>query len=371
MKAAVAPARVSAALLCSGVLLASALCSACASSEKDRGTGAAGGTASVATSAAGDNGRRFDQGIHLGFYGYDKPAWIEQGVSEIHGIGANAVAIMIGWVTPDIRSLTLTPTPDMTPTDDTLRDAIRRARGLGMRVFLMPFVYVERMATGEWRGTIEPPDWGLWFAGYEKFVLHYARISAEEGVDLFSVGSELCSAERHTEAWQSLIGRVRAIYPGRLTYSLNWDHLDAMEFGSSLDVLGMNAYFELSPKGGSPPAVEDLVAAWRPIVDRLSKWAESRGRNVVLTEVGYPSRAGAAADPWNYGVDENPAPREQANCYEAFHRVWGGEPWLDGVYFYRWWGEGGPEDTGYTPRGKPAAEVLSRWFRPERIGPTH
>ena len=309
--------------------------------------------------------RRFDEGIHLGLYGTEGPDWIEQGLAEIEDLGANSVAIMVAWVTPDIRSLELRPTPEMTPTDDALRGAIRQARRLGLRVFLMPFVYVDRMAPGEWRGTIAPPDWSLWFATYEGFILNYARMAQEEGVELFSVGSELCSAESHTEAWLGLIARVREVYAGRLTYSLNWDHLDAMKFGPSLDVLGMNAYFELAEKGASPPRVEGLVTAWRPIVERLKKWREAQGRNLLLTEVGYPSRAGAARDPWNYGVDENPAPREQFHCYEAFHRVWGGEPWLEGVYFYRWYGQGGPEDTGYTPRGKPAAETLRRWFRPE------
>ena len=307
--------------------------------------------------------RRFDYGVHLGLYGYDERSWIGEGLSEIGGLGANAVAIMVAWVTPDVRSLDLRPTADMTPTDEALREAIREARSLGLRVFLMPFVYVETMAAGEWRGTMNPPDWGAWFSAYEAFLMHYARIAADEGVDLFSVGSELCSSERHTQRWIALIGRVREVFAGRLTYSLNWDHLDAMKFSSSLDVLGMNAYFELSPRGAGPPSVEDLVAAWGPIVERIRKWRGALGKDLVMTEIGYPSRAGAAIDPWNYGVDENPAPREQLHCYEAFRRVWGGEPWLEGVYFYRWWGEGGPGDTGYTPKGKPAESVLRDWFR--------
>jgi len=36
---------------------------------------------------------------------------------------------------------------------------------------------------------------------------------------------------------------------------------------------------------------------------------------------------------------------------------------LEGVYFYLWWGAGGPEDKDYTPRGKGAEAVIRDWFR--------
>ena len=43
-----------------------------------------------------------------------------------------------------------------------------------------------------------------------------------------------------------------------------------------------------------------------------------------------------------------------------------GEPALEGVFFYELWGDGGRADTGYTPRGKPASEVLSRYYKSRR-----
>src|SRR5207253_3061449 len=32
------------------------------------------------------------------------------------------------------------------------------------------------------------------------------------------------------------------------------------------------------------------------------------------------------------------------------------------AFFYEWWGEGGPLDSRYTPRGKPAEELIRRFF---------
>ena len=54
----------------------------------------------------------------------------------------------------------------------------------------------------------------------------------------------------------------------------------------------------------------------------------------------------------------------QASCYEAICRAFYQKPWFEGMY---WWkigtdGEGGPADASLTPWGKPAMEVLSRWY---------
>ena len=39
-----------------------------------------------------------------------------------------------------------------------------------------------------------------------------------------------------------------------------------------------------------------------------------------------------------------------------------GRPWLAGVYFYMWWDDPADGGIGYTPRGKPAAATLRRWY---------
>jgi hypothetical protein len=54
----------------------------------------------------------------------------------------------------------------------------------------------------------------------------------------------------------------------------------------------------------------------------------------------------------------------QRRCYEAFVRVWRPERHFGGVYFWNWWGLGGPRDTDYTPRRKPAEKHLREFFSP-------
>ena len=132
-----------------------------------------------------------------------------------------------------------------------------------------------------------------------------------------------------------------------------------MTFAPLLDLAGMNAYFEV---GSAPPSVAAMEQRWAAILPEVEAWQRRHGRPILVTEVGYPSRKGGTIDPWNHAARGEPDVAEQEMGYRAFIRAWSGRPWLAGVYFYMWWDD--PEDggTGYTPRGKPAAATLGRWY---------
>jgi len=281
-------------------------------------------------------------------------------LDEMRGLGVDSVSLVVPKATPDTRSLTFVDDPWATPSDRAVRTAARLARERGMRVMLFPLIHVQELDTGEWRGTLQPADWGKWFQAYGELVLHYARLAEAESIDVFSIGSELCSSEAREQDWRALIARVREVYHGRVLYSANWDHYREIRFWDALDFVGVNAYYRLS--GAPEPTVEELTAGWTGHRDALISWARREGRPLLITEVGYPSRAGAADDPWDYTA-ERPADLElQRRCYRAFVEAWSGVRELSGAFFYLWWGEGGAGDRDYTPRGKPAAAELARWF---------
>ena len=308
------------------------------------------------------NRDRFQKGMALGIFSRDEPAYFKETLQEMGDLGVDSVSLIVPKVQKDVRSTGFYDGPWITPSDSSLRLAAREAHRRGMRVFLFPIVYIEDLAEGEWRGTLAPADWDEWFRGYEKMILHYARIAAEERVEYFSVGSELCSTEKFEERWRRVIRKVRRAYPGRITYSANWDHLEPVTFGDALDFLGMNAYYEVGNEDSSD--VDSMVARWKEIQKGISRWqAANDGKPLVITEIGYPSRAGAGKDPWNYFGEGEADQEEQRKCYEAFVRAWKGEKMLSGVYFYIWWGEGGAGDRDYTPRGKSSLAVIRAWYR--------
>ncbi len=126
----------------------------------------------------------------------------------------------------------------------------------------------------------------------------------------------------------------------------------------------MTSYYTLADY--KSPTIEEIMAKWEPIKRDLLAWQARIGKPIVLTEVGWCSQEGAAMAPWNYYQNQRATPaglEEQRRLYEAFLRVWDGTPQLLGVIWWEWnTSDGGPDDFGYTPKNKPAEQVLRRWF---------
>ena len=169
--------------------------------------------------------------------------------------------------------------------------------------------------------------------------------------------------EKETGRWRRLIAEVRRVYHGRLLYSANWDHYQRVEFWDALDLIGLSGYYELTRT--PEPTFEQLAERWSRVRDKILGWRRERGldRPIVFTEIGYANRDGANMAPWDYSRTGPPDPEEQALCYNAFIQAWHGVPELRGVYFYNWFGYDTIEDTGYSPRGKPAAKLIDVWYR--------
>ncbi|MEL6187846.1 MAG: hypothetical protein AAFU79_24755, partial [Myxococcota bacterium] len=143
-----------------------------------------------------------------------------------------------------------------------------------------------------------------------------------------------------------------------IMYSANWDHFGPVRFWDLVDVAGVTAYFEVGPvRGAKLPA---LMEAWKAPHQQLLGFRTSLGRPLVVTEIGYPSLEGGLRWPWNETRRARADLEAQRLGYEAFARSFGSS--LEGAYFWNWFGFGGKRDRNYTPRGKPAANVLACWF---------
>ena len=283
-------------------------------------------------------------------------------VDEISALGAKDISVVVQWSQRDVNATQIAPHPKETQDDAVVRKMLRRARDRGLRTTLFPIIWVERRAPGKWRGTIAPTDVEAWWGAYRAFILHYARLAADEDVALFSVGSELNSMELHEARWRALIAEVRGVYRGRLTYSANWDHFEHVRFWDALDLLGVTAYFELTQE--ALPSVTALTEAWRKVREVLLDFQARHGRPLLITEVGWPSQVGGAQRPWNYAAGAPVDLEVQRRCYEAFVAAWGTTRDFGGVLFWNWWGPGGERDGDYTPRRKPAERHLRAFFSP-------
>ncbi len=311
------------------------------------------------------------KGIALGLYSKDPSYRYTTELSEIKATGADHVSLVVSWYQKNAHATVIHPqyltkfsNPDFdytTTPNAQLTDVIDQAHQLGLKVFLFPILRLERREDKDWRGSIKPKDPKLWWQSYHNFILSYARLSARHQVELLAVGSELCSMEVYNAAWRRLIQTVRDQYSGKLLYSANWDHYKKINFWRDLDFLGINGYYKLASH--PDPTLAELTSRWYEIQKELGDWQGLYNRPIIFTEIGYPSVEGGSQTPWDYTRFAAVNLKEQALCYEAFFQVWGNDSRFGGVYFWNWFGSGGPEDPGYTPRNKPAGEVLTQWFQ--------
>jgi hypothetical protein len=301
------------------------------------------------------------KGIALGLFAEDPGFSYLPLLKEISATGADHVSIVVPYYQHDVRSIHIMAHPRFTPRDEVLERTLREAHERGLKVLLFPILRLEYAVTPqEWRGSVRPRDPPAWWRSYTSFILKLARVAARHRAAAFCVGSELSSMDTDPVPWAALVQKVRRIYKGKLVYSANWDHFERARIWHLVDLAGLSAYFQLTD-GRSRPSLERLVHAWREQWVQISRWHVRTGKPLVFTELGYHSQSGTNAWPWDESADKPVDLKEQADCYRAFVRVWS-KAGLHGVYFWNWFGYGGPDSREYCPRGKPAARVICDWY---------
>ena len=224
------------------------------------------------------------------------------------------------------------------------------------------------LGNGSWRGelmTKSEKDWKIFEKEYTAFILDYAKIADSLQVELFCVGTELKRvALEKPQFIRKLTREVRKVYKGAITYAANWDSYHKIDFWDELDYIGVDAYFPLSDR--KLPEINVLEEAWRVISQDLSKVSEKFKKPIIFTEWGYEDEEYVAKEPWKMTTSSK-ANSEimQSNAYKSMFRTLWKEPWMQGIFIWRW----EPESTSlesdipnYSPRFKEAKNVLQEWF---------
>ncbi|MCC6670435.1 MAG: thermonuclease family protein [Planctomycetes bacterium] len=301
-------------------------------------------------------------GAVLALYDQDPARSYVGAIDELAEAGFRHVCLLFSAFLPDVHGSRIDRHHRRTVGDERLEETIRHAKQRGMSVMLLPIVLLDESRPEDWRGVVRPSEQDQFWREYERFLAHYLDVAERAGVEIVSVGSELGSLEPQTERWLRVIRNARGRFRGLLTYSVNWDHYHVPRFFAQLDFVGMTAYFSLTKEMDPSPA--ELVSAWRRLGEELEEKLRTVPVPVVFTEVGYASQDGINRDPWNYFMNRDRIDlREQAECLAAFVEVAKDLPFLRGAYFFDYFGEGGPHDPGYSPRGKPAMVEWRRWAR--------
>lgn len=325
-----------------------------------------------------DSGRGGVRGITIGPIestlhpgkGYGTDTFVRS-LDACRRLGANWVSLTPFGRVWDLKPTGVDPTFEAPFRDNrrAVTNAIEQAHAAGLRVLLVPHLWVEQ---GGWRGDIDPGDdeaWKHWTSGYSRFLLEWAKVAAAAGADMLSVGVELRSwvTTTHAPSFFEILRNVRRVYKGPLTYAANWDDVVDTVILSELDVIGINAFFPLSTHPGA--SFDELVAGGREVARKVGELASAWHKPILFTEIGYTTRPDPAFEPWQWPdkmtgvvVDQ----RAQADAYTALLLPMIDEPWFVGAFVWRLYAD--PDDMsqeaewGFSPRGKLAERVVRDVF---------
>jgi len=281
---------------------------------------------------------------------YGTPQAAER-LTSLPDLGVNAVALVpYAGQRRDSSELRF---PLRMERDEAVAETARQARELGLKVLLKPQVWVR----GGYPGDLEFPEpeaQDRWFNSYRRFVEHYSDLATRIDADLLSVGVEFAKLSREEDRWRDLIAVARDRFDGPLVYAANFgEEFENIAFWDALDYVGLDQYY---------PLPEDL--ATDEIVETIERVHRSAGKPVLLTEAGFVPRTRTHAQPWETEPGGRFSLEAQAAGYEAVLRGLYDQPWLQGIF---WWklgtSGGGPEDDSHRIWGKPALDVMARWYR--------
>lgn len=288
---------------------------------------------------------------------------------EMRAMGANWVSLTPFAFMPDAHQPELNFNPERGwwgESDAGVIESTHWAHAAGLNVMLKPHIWL-RSQSGDWRGTITmqtQEDWNVWFANYERWILHCADLAEREHIEALVVGHELPMASLNSDCeddWRRIIASVREHYSGLLLWSAHWEREFAdLPFWDALDLIGVSLYSPMSQSAS--PEDSEIAHSWAMAAERMAELSAEHEMPIVLTEVGYRSSADAAMAPWVWRSD---APTDfdlQARLYDSMFDACMGEPWFGGLFIWKWqvgdrhnrW------ERDFTPQGKPAMDVIQR-----------
>jgi hypothetical protein len=306
--------------------------------------------------------------IYNGYLGHKS----REALENLATLGVNAISVTpFGYLRqanqPDFLGRSNGPSGE---SDESLIIAQSFAKAHNIRVMLKPHIWVGR----GWPGDINmpaPAAWKIFFDRYERWMRGYAMLAEIYDFDVLCVGVELAQTTvGHAPEWRSMIKSLRELYSGPMVYAANWgQEFENLAFWEALEAIGIDCYYPLSEEEN--PTDAELKAGAEQVVKKIHAVSKKFNKPVLLTEIGFCSMPQTWKSPHQ---DSRGAPVDleaQRRCYEAISQAFKNSmekdgDWLAGIYWWKWptmLEDGGPQDNQFTPNGKPAAEVVARWYK--------
>lgn len=257
-----------------------------------------------------DPGVGFNLVSWFNFGGSGNSIW-ENAVQAVHDAGFDEVSLSpVRFYT--LGNGSIASTSNKGPELSHIAAGVARAKSLGMRVTVNPFVEPVNFST--WRGFYNPSpgssEWNTFWGDYDQYITDVAAMAESSGADSLTVGTELRGLTRNSgnnTKWGEVISSADAEFSGTLGYAANWDNYNNSNVASTIwdnaaiDFIGIDSYFQgllsnnQADNSGTYPNesfITQVENAWNSKLDNeILPFAAARqsgsGLPVEFTEVGY------------------------------------------------------------------------------------
>jgi hypothetical protein len=339
------------------------------------------------------NNQNFLKGIEF-TKNYD-PKWLpylDWGFIDAAISGANTIVFSPTWVFEDNEIPNAVYKPEINPSNQDILNIYNYTQDAGLILVLYPQPTFSDLTQSEyWANVPLTHNWWLeWFSHYERFILNYADFAQKNNIEVFIFGGDSIlpalpngrlsngnpsnTPYDFPEKWNALVEKVRAIYSGKVIFSLpsymaeEIDH----EFLMKVDAIMVENSSALT--SSSSPSIDDLKYRFTQILDQSIYKIYDRFQKPIIIGIKYPSIDGSASDCINFekpclelvdkrsfdslSIDLN----EQADIYTAILDTIIDREWITGVVSQGYYPAVIVKDVSISARGKSAMDVLSYYY---------
>lgn len=213
--------------------------------------------------------------------------------AEALGVDVLGVASEMSWLTSTRPVQALPGLPDW---------FLDRAKQRRYRAELKGFsAQIERKHLRA-RGAAETEDLASYLAARGRANVAWARLVTYAGQpgSVAKINARRRALDRH---WRRVISGARKHFSRPITYAANFDQYQDVTFWDALDLIGVNAYFQLRTDPEPIDLTASLERGWRDVFERLLAFRRDNGLSqpVMFTELGYTSRRHSTLEPWQSG----------------------------------------------------------------------
>jgi hypothetical protein len=323
-------------------------------------------------------------------------------LQNVQAIGANWVVLTPTWTYSSTNPLLFSSLPGK---DDFWSDTVNmisQARAINLNAALFPQPRFATNANDFW--TSAPRDagwWENWFNHYRAFVVSYADLATQSGVQTLIIGGDWIApalpggtladgtpsgVPADADArWQSLISELRQHFRGTLLFALPYDNTNInppMNVLSYVDGLYLLWFAKLSDSP-NPDKASLLDEAGRLLDQNVAPVQQALNKPVIIA-LSYPSATYSATGCipngsggcYDWTALSRPKDdlttvdldlQQQADIYDAMFNAVNARPWINGLVSRGYFMPVALQDKSASVHGKPAADLLWYWF-PRLLG---